>query len=80
MYDPKRGYPAVVPCILYDDVPQAVTWLERALGFREMVRATMPDGWTGHSELSVTASCCCSAAGGRGWPTRHASPRSTSTT
>ena len=51
MYDPKRGYPAVVPCILYDDVPQAVTWLERALGFREMVRATMPDGWTGHSEL-----------------------------
>ena len=51
MYDPERGYPAVVPCILYDDVPEAVRWLEETLGFREMVRATMPDGWTGHSEV-----------------------------
>jgi hypothetical protein len=23
VYDPKRGYPTVVPCILYDDLPAA---------------------------------------------------------
>jgi PhnB protein len=51
MYDPHRGYPLVVPCLLYDDLPEAVHWLEGVLGFQEMVRATMPDGWTGHSEL-----------------------------
>jgi uncharacterized glyoxalase superfamily protein PhnB len=51
MYDPKRGYPAVVPCILYNDLPAAVQWLSHTLGFREVVRASLPDGWTGHSEL-----------------------------
>jgi uncharacterized glyoxalase superfamily protein PhnB len=51
MYDPERGYPAVVPCLLYDDLPEAVRWLVATLGFREMVRATMPDGWSGHSEV-----------------------------
>ena len=51
MYDPSRGYPAVVPCVLYDDVPAAARWLCETLGFREMVRATLPDGWVGHSEL-----------------------------
>jgi uncharacterized glyoxalase superfamily protein PhnB len=51
MYDPSRGYPSVVPCLLYDDVPAAARWLCETLGFREMVRATLPDGWVGHSEL-----------------------------
>lgn len=51
MYDPGRGYPSVVPCVLYDDIPAAVQWLSVTLGFREMLRATMPNGWTGHSEL-----------------------------
>jgi PhnB protein len=51
VYDPERGYPTVVPCVLYDDLPQAVRWLRDTLGFREMVRATMPDGWSGHSEV-----------------------------
>jgi uncharacterized glyoxalase superfamily protein PhnB len=51
MYDPARGYPSVVPCLLYDDVPGAARWLCETLGFREMVRATLPDGWVGHSEL-----------------------------
>lgn len=51
MYDPARGYPTVVPCLLHDDVPVAARWVCEALGFREMVRATLPDGWVGHSEL-----------------------------
>ena len=51
MYDPARRYPTLVPCLLYDDVPGAVDWLCATLGFREMVRATLPDGWVGHSEL-----------------------------
>jgi PhnB protein len=51
MYDPARGYPSLVPCLFYDDVPTAADWLCRTLGFREMVRATLPDGWVGHSEL-----------------------------
>lgn len=36
MYDPGRGYPSVVPCVLYDDIPAAVQWLSVTLGFREM--------------------------------------------
>ncbi len=51
MYDPSRGYPSVVPCLLYDDVPAAARWLFETLGFREMVRATLPDGWVGHCEV-----------------------------
>ncbi len=51
MYDPSRGYPVVVPCLLYDDLPAAATWLTETLGFREILRATLPDGWTGHIEL-----------------------------
>jgi uncharacterized glyoxalase superfamily protein PhnB len=51
MYDPSRGYPVVVPCLLYDDLPAAAGWLTVALGFREILRATLPDGWTGHIEL-----------------------------
>src|SRR4051812_12243657 len=55
MYDPERGYPAVVPCVLYDDIPAAVSWLTSTLGFTEVLRASMPDGWTGHSELERDA-------------------------
>ena len=51
MYDPRRGYPVVVPCLLYDDLPAAAAWLVETLGFREILRATLPDGWTGHIEL-----------------------------
>ena len=51
MYDPSRGYPVVVPCLLYDDLPAAASWLVETLGFREILRATLPDGWTGHIEL-----------------------------
>lgn len=51
VYDPKRGYPAVVPCVLYEDPMTVVGWLSDVLGVREVVRATLPDGWVGHVEL-----------------------------
>jgi predicted enzyme related to lactoylglutathione lyase len=51
MYDPERGYPIVVPCVLYDDPVDAVGWLTDVLDFREAVRATLPDGWVGHIEM-----------------------------
>jgi PhnB protein len=51
VYDPERGYPTVVPCVLYDDPMAVVDWLTDVLGFREVVRATLPDGWVGHVEL-----------------------------
>ena len=30
MYDPSRGYPVVVPCLLYDDLPAGGTLLDSA--------------------------------------------------
>ena len=53
MYDPSRGYPAVVPCVRYDDPVAAAAWLVSVLGAREMVRAQLPDGWVGHVELEL---------------------------
>jgi uncharacterized glyoxalase superfamily protein PhnB len=51
VYDPERGYPVVVPCVLYDDPVAAAGWLTEVLGVREAVRATLPDGWVGHIEV-----------------------------
>ena len=51
MYDPERGYPPVVPCVRYADPPRASAWLTAVLGAREIVRATLPDGWVGHIEM-----------------------------
>jgi PhnB protein len=51
MYDPERGYPAVVPCVLYEDPTAVSGWLTEVLGFREVVRAALPSGWVGHIEV-----------------------------
>jgi uncharacterized glyoxalase superfamily protein PhnB len=51
MYDPARGYPKVVPYVLYPDVAAAARWLADVFGLREVVRFEMPDGTVGHSEL-----------------------------
>lgn len=53
MYDPKRGYPTVVPCMFYDDLSAAVRWLSDVLGVREIVRAALPSGWVGHIEVEL---------------------------
>jgi uncharacterized glyoxalase superfamily protein PhnB len=52
VYDPKRGYPAAVPYVLYQDPAAAARWLAEVLGFREAVRFTVPDGGpVAHVEL-----------------------------
>jgi uncharacterized glyoxalase superfamily protein PhnB len=51
MYDPERGYPRVVPYLLYDDPNAAIAWLVDVLGLTEVIRWSMPDGKVGHSEL-----------------------------
>jgi PhnB protein len=56
MYDPRRGYPVVVPCVLYDDPVRAAGWLGTVLDLREVVRAALPDGWVGHLELERAGS------------------------
>jgi PhnB protein len=53
VYDPKRGYPTVVPCVLYNDFSLAVPWLRDVLGAREIVRAALPSGWVGHIEMEL---------------------------
>jgi uncharacterized glyoxalase superfamily protein PhnB len=37
--------------VLYDDPLAVAGWLTDVLGFREVVRATLPDGWVGHVEV-----------------------------
>jgi uncharacterized glyoxalase superfamily protein PhnB len=32
MYDPGRGYPVVVPCVLYDDPVAAADWYGEVFG------------------------------------------------
>ncbi len=51
MYDPARGYPKIIPYVLYSDPGAAVRWLSDVFGLREVVRFTMPDGRVGHAEL-----------------------------
>lgn len=52
MYDPARGYPSVVPYLLYRDPGTAARWIIEVLGFREAIRFTVPEGGpVGHVEL-----------------------------
>lgn len=52
MYDPMRGYPRVVPYVLYRDPAAAAGWITEVLGYREAIRFTVPDGGpVGHIEL-----------------------------
>jgi uncharacterized glyoxalase superfamily protein PhnB len=38
VYDPSRGFPAVVVELVYDDPARAVDWLVHAFGFRLLLR------------------------------------------
>ncbi len=51
-YDPARGYPVIVPCLVYEDPVAVAEWLTAVLGVTETVRAQLPDGWIGHLELA----------------------------
>lgn len=53
VYDPARGYPAVVPYLLYRDPGAAARWITEILGFTEAIRFTVPDGGAvAHVELA----------------------------
>jgi PhnB protein len=54
MFDPARGYPAVVPYVRYADPAAAAPWLVDVLGAREAIRMTLPDGRIGHVELTLS--------------------------
>ena len=53
MYDPARGYPRVVPYVLYDDPRAAAAWLEQVFEMREVIRLKLPGGGYGHVELEL---------------------------
>jgi PhnB protein len=46
-------YPTVTPYLLYEDVPAAIEWLERAFGFQERLRYAADDGTVNHAEMRV---------------------------
>ncbi len=53
MFDPRAGYPSVVPYVRYRDPAAAIAWLSSVLGAHEAIRMTLPDGNIGHTELVV---------------------------
>lgn len=52
-YDPARGFPRVVPLLLYDDPTAALDWLVRVFGFSELLRVAYEDGSVGHADLGL---------------------------
>ena len=53
MYDPERGYPRVVPYVLYADPAAASAWLQDVLGAREVVRVGVEGSTQVHIELTL---------------------------
>ena len=50
-YNPREGYPRVMPALAYEDVAGAIDWLTGAFGFREVLRWTDPAGVVRVAEL-----------------------------
>ena len=48
-----RHYPTVCPYVFYRDGAAALAFLTTALGFRERMRSTQPDGNVGHAEVEI---------------------------
>jgi len=53
VYDAARGYPRIVPYVLYADPAAAIDWLVDVLGLKAALLVTMPDGTVGHAELTL---------------------------
>lgn len=47
----SERHPDVIPMLDYEDGAAAIAWLERAFGFREVLRFADPDGRVTHAEL-----------------------------
>ena len=48
-----EGYHTVTPQLTLDNAAQAIEWYQRALGAKEVSRATGPDGKIMHAEIQV---------------------------
>lgn len=51
MFDPERGYPAIVPFLAYRGPEAAVAWLESVLDLRLAICLRSADGRIRHAEL-----------------------------
>jgi len=49
----RREIPGVVPMLDYEDASAAISWLERAFGFREQFRIPGAEGRIDHAELDT---------------------------
>ena len=45
----------ITPYLLYEDCDAMLTWLERAFGFREVLRQRSPEGNVWHAEMELDA-------------------------
>jgi uncharacterized glyoxalase superfamily protein PhnB len=43
----------IIPCLIYDDVAQAIDWLCDVFGFQERLRVAGGDGKVGHAQLAI---------------------------
>ncbi len=66
-YDPREGFPRVVPELVYKDVRSAIAWLSRVFGFRERLRWTSPNGAVGHADLELEGGVVMLRAGEDGY-------------
>jgi uncharacterized glyoxalase superfamily protein PhnB len=56
--NPPKGWPRIVPHLIYEDPGRAIDWLTRVFGFRERTAArhTTPDGIVGRTQMEVAGS------------------------
>jgi uncharacterized glyoxalase superfamily protein PhnB len=57
--------PEIIPYIFYRDVPSALEWLARALGFKEEMRTGTPSGM--HGEMSLNGWRIMMGQGAKQW-------------
>lgn len=62
------GYGHVIPYLIVQNVPETITFLERALGAEEIRRTTRPDGSIGNVEMRIGPSVVMMAEARPEWP------------
>lgn len=50
-YDPAKGFPRLFPSLRYENISQALVWLNKTFGFTEHLRWTDPEGTIRHAEM-----------------------------
>src|SRR5882724_6074262 len=62
---------SVVPILIYEDVAEAISWLNGAFGFTERLRAARPDGGVMHAQLSIGEGAIMLGAAGAEYRPSH---------